>query len=131
MLPGGLPLEELLFFLVVPVCAVLGFEAVRQVTGRGWPAPAPVTLHRRRGARGGRRARRWTRGAADAAGARPGVLDQLPDRVRLPAARNGVLTGRGVVRYDPAAILGPRLRTRRSRTWSFGFALVLFTLSCG
>ena len=26
-LPGGLPLEELLFFLVVPVCAVLGFEA--------------------------------------------------------------------------------------------------------
>jgi len=30
-LPGGLPLEELLFFLVVPVCAVLGFEAVRKV----------------------------------------------------------------------------------------------------
>lgn len=32
-LPGQLPLEELLFFLVVPVCAVLGFEAVRKVTG--------------------------------------------------------------------------------------------------
>src|SRR5215208_4882866 len=31
-LPGRLPLEELLFFLVVPVCAVLGFEAVRKVT---------------------------------------------------------------------------------------------------
>lgn len=30
MLPGGLPLEELLFFLVVPLCAVLGFEAVRK-----------------------------------------------------------------------------------------------------
>jgi len=30
-LPGGLPLEELLFFLVVPVCAVLGYEAVRKV----------------------------------------------------------------------------------------------------
>jgi lycopene cyclase domain-containing protein len=30
-LPGGLPIEELLFFVVVPVCAVLGFEAVRQV----------------------------------------------------------------------------------------------------
>lgn len=30
-LPGGLPVEELLFFLVVPVCAVLGFEAVRTV----------------------------------------------------------------------------------------------------
>jgi lycopene cyclase domain-containing protein len=34
--PGGLPLEELLFFLVIPVCAILGFEAVRAV--RGWPA---------------------------------------------------------------------------------------------
>jgi lycopene cyclase domain-containing protein len=32
-LPGRLPLEELLFFLVVPVCAVLGFEAVRKITG--------------------------------------------------------------------------------------------------
>jgi lycopene cyclase domain-containing protein len=28
-LPGRLPLEELLFFLVVPTCAVLTFEAVR------------------------------------------------------------------------------------------------------
>lgn len=35
-LPGRLPVEELLFFVVVPVCAVLGFEAVRRVTG--WPA---------------------------------------------------------------------------------------------
>jgi lycopene cyclase domain-containing protein len=32
-LPGGIPLEEVLFFLVVPVCAVLAFEAVRAVTG--------------------------------------------------------------------------------------------------
>ena len=32
---GNLPLEELLFFLVVPVCAVLTLEAVRAV--RGWP----------------------------------------------------------------------------------------------
>ncbi|GAA4704669.1 lycopene cyclase domain-containing protein [Phytohabitans rumicis] len=31
VLPGGLPLDELLFFIVVPVCAVLGFEAVRKV----------------------------------------------------------------------------------------------------
>ncbi|MET7422855.1 lycopene cyclase domain-containing protein [Dactylosporangium sp. NPDC005555] len=30
VLPGGLPLEEVLFFLVVPVCAILGFEATRQ-----------------------------------------------------------------------------------------------------
>ena len=32
-LPGRVPLEELLFFIVVPVCAILGFEAVRTVTG--------------------------------------------------------------------------------------------------
>jgi lycopene cyclase domain-containing protein len=32
-LVGNLPLEELLFFIVVPVCAILGFEAVRKVTG--------------------------------------------------------------------------------------------------
>lgn len=34
-LPGRLPVEEVLFFLVVPICAILGFEAVRKVTG--WP----------------------------------------------------------------------------------------------
>ena len=32
---GDLPLEELLFFLVVPVCAVLTLEAVRAV--KHWP----------------------------------------------------------------------------------------------
>ncbi|MEV4624175.1 lycopene cyclase domain-containing protein [Asanoa sp. NPDC049573] len=32
LLPGRLPLDELLFFLVVPLCAILGFEAVRAVT---------------------------------------------------------------------------------------------------
>ena len=36
VLPGGLPLDELLFFVVVPVCAILGFEAVRAVLR--WPA---------------------------------------------------------------------------------------------
>ncbi|HEX5595349.1 MAG TPA: lycopene cyclase domain-containing protein [Micromonosporaceae bacterium] len=34
LLPGRLPLEELLFFIVVPVCVVLGFEAVRVVLRR-------------------------------------------------------------------------------------------------
>lgn len=34
-LPGRVPLEELVFFLVVPLCTILGFEAVGQVTG--WP----------------------------------------------------------------------------------------------
>jgi lycopene cyclase domain-containing protein len=33
-LPGGLPLEELAFFVVVPIAAVLTLEAVRVV--RGW-----------------------------------------------------------------------------------------------
>lgn len=36
LLPGGLPVDEVLFFVVVPFCAILGFEAVRAV--RGWPA---------------------------------------------------------------------------------------------
>ena len=30
---GSLPLEELLFFVVVPIAAILSFEAVRTVTG--------------------------------------------------------------------------------------------------
>ncbi len=34
VLPGGVPVEELLFFVVVPTCAVLAFEAVRRV--KGW-----------------------------------------------------------------------------------------------
>jgi lycopene cyclase domain-containing protein len=39
-LPGGIPVEEVLFFLVVPICAVLAFEVVRKVTGwnAGYPA---------------------------------------------------------------------------------------------
>lgn len=34
---GDLPLEELLFFLVIPVCAILSYEAVKRV--RGWTDP--------------------------------------------------------------------------------------------
>jgi lycopene cyclase domain-containing protein len=37
---AGMPLEELAFFLVVPVCAVLAYEAVRTVTG--WDAGYPA-----------------------------------------------------------------------------------------
>jgi lycopene cyclase domain-containing protein len=37
--PGGLPVEEVLFFLVVPLCSVLALEAVRKVTG--WDAGYP------------------------------------------------------------------------------------------
>jgi lycopene cyclase domain-containing protein len=34
VLPGGLPLDEVLFFVVVPICAILGFEATRAVLRR-------------------------------------------------------------------------------------------------
>lgn len=30
----GLPVEEIAFFLVVPVCSILGYEAVRATLGR-------------------------------------------------------------------------------------------------
>jgi lycopene cyclase domain-containing protein len=35
MLPRGLPIEEVLFFLVVPTASLLALEAVHRV--RGWP----------------------------------------------------------------------------------------------
>jgi len=66
-LPGGIPVEEVLFFLVVPVCSVLALEAVRTVTGwnAGYPAPpgdSPGSIAARdergadRGAESGQRA---------------------------------------------------------------------------
>lgn len=42
---------------------------------------------------------------------------------------NGVLTGRGVVRYNPDAVLGLRIAYAPVEDLLFGFALVLFTLS--
>jgi lycopene cyclase domain-containing protein len=45
-LPGGIPLEEVLFFLVVPLCSVLALEAVRRVTG--WDAGYPAEEAERR-----------------------------------------------------------------------------------
>jgi lycopene cyclase domain-containing protein len=41
---------------------------------------------------------------------------------------NGWLTGRGIVRYDPDTILGPRLVHAPVEDFAFGFALVLWTL---
>jgi lycopene cyclase domain-containing protein len=35
-LPGGLPVEELLFFVVAPLCAIMTLEAVRR-RRPGWP----------------------------------------------------------------------------------------------
>jgi lycopene cyclase domain-containing protein len=42
---------------------------------------------------------------------------------------NGILTGRGIVRYDPDAMLGLRLVYAPVEDLLFGFALVLLTLS--
>jgi lycopene cyclase domain-containing protein len=42
---------------------------------------------------------------------------------------NGVLTGRNIVRYDPAAIIGVRLVYAPVEDLVFGFALVLLSLS--
>jgi lycopene cyclase domain-containing protein len=33
-LPGGLPVEELAFFLVIPLCGLLTFEASRRTLGK-------------------------------------------------------------------------------------------------
>ena len=49
-LPGGIPVEEIGFFLVVPVCAVLALEAVRKVTG--WDAGYPAEEAEPRGRAG-------------------------------------------------------------------------------
>lgn len=42
---------------------------------------------------------------------------------------NGILTGYGVVSYDPATILGPRFAFAPVEDLMFGFAMVLLTLS--
>ena len=42
---------------------------------------------------------------------------------------NGILTGRHIVIYDPAAILGVRIAYAPVEDLFFGFALVLLTLS--
>ena len=42
---------------------------------------------------------------------------------------NGILTSRGVVRYDPAAIIGVRVAGAPIEDLAFGLALVLATLS--
>jgi lycopene cyclase domain-containing protein len=42
---------------------------------------------------------------------------------------NGILTGRGIVRYDPHTIIGWRLAYAPVEDLAFGFALVLSSLS--
>jgi lycopene cyclase domain-containing protein len=59
-LPGRLPIEEVVFFVVVPVCALLTFEVVSRMLGPDRHLPLLPRLvpavARRRGARPGRRA---------------------------------------------------------------------------
>jgi len=45
------------------------------------------------------------------------------------ALANVVLTGRGVVRYSPSAIIGVRIIYAPIEDYAFGFALVLITLA--
>ena len=52
-----------------------------------------------------------------------------PIIVVFQLASNGVLTGRHIVRYDPAAIIGLRIVYAPVEDLLFGFALVLLTLS--
>ena len=130
-LPGGIPLEEVLFFLVVPLCAVLAFEAVRKVTG--WDAGYEVD--------------RGMSYSALAVVAVVGVLvvDLAVYRTRLVTRRvfwatyaivlvfqllmNGVLTGLDVVTYDPDTIWGPRIAYAPVEDLLFGFAMVTLTLA--
>ena len=39
-LPGALPIEEVVFFVVIPICGLLTFEAVRRILDRS-PSPTP------------------------------------------------------------------------------------------
>ena len=122
---GDLPLEELLFFLVVPVCAVLTLEAVRAV--KGWPVgdewratPPPPLLGVLLTVAAG------PVGAAHPAAHPAGVLDRVRDHRLLPAghqrrphrpAHRHVRRRRDPRRRDAAAARRrPASCTRRSRT---------------
>jgi lycopene beta-cyclase len=48
-LPGGMVIEELLFFIVVPICALLTLEAVRQMQRRRIPSAVQVAPVRANG----------------------------------------------------------------------------------
>ncbi len=49
--------------------------------------------------------------------------------VAFQLAVNGVLTGLDVVRYDPGAVLGPRVAFAPVEDLLFGFALIVQTLA--
>ena len=57
--PYHLPVEEIAFFVIIPICALLTFEASRRVLGRSSSTTGGAdagVLDRRSGRRGGRRA---------------------------------------------------------------------------
>ena len=89
-LPGGIPVEEVLFFLVVPVCAVLALEAVRKVTG--WDAGYPATPDDSRGNVAGRPAPTGSEHRSEE-GARSGGTAEAPYDVERGADR-GAQSGR-------------------------------------
>lgn len=60
---------------------------------------------------------------------RPVFWATYPIIVFFQLVSNGILTGRDIVRYDPAAIIGVRLVYAPVEDLVFGFALVLLTLS--
>ncbi|MEQ4305903.1 lycopene cyclase domain-containing protein [Plantactinospora sp. B6F1] len=60
---------------------------------------------------------------------RPVFWATYPIIVFFQLISNGILTGRDIVRYDPDAILGPRLAYAPVEDLLFGFALVLLTLA--
>jgi lycopene cyclase domain-containing protein len=53
-LPFGIPVEEVVFFLVIPVCGILTYGGVQAVSRR-WPAPSRDPAPGRRQAVRGRR----------------------------------------------------------------------------
>lgn len=65
VLPGGVPLEELVFFVIIPICALLSYEAVRNLLGHDLPSWVGDRLPYRLG---GNRRPRVATGSADAAG---------------------------------------------------------------
>ena len=69
--------------------------------------------------------------AVSAPGWSPGRCSGRPTRSSLvfQLLINGVLTGRGVVIYDPGAIWGPRIAYAPVEDLLFGFAMVTLTLA--
>ncbi|GAB3811362.1 lycopene cyclase domain-containing protein [Micromonospora zhanjiangensis] len=60
---------------------------------------------------------------------RPVFWATYPIIIFFQLISNGILTGRDIVRYDPAAIIGLRIVYAPVEDLFFGFALVLLTLS--